>query len=170
MKNFFTPSKKDCSRGLWLPSCSEASNFLQQLLLLGAQAHRGLDHHAAKQVAGGAAAHRPRRPSRARETRGRTGSRWESSSTTSPSRVGTSTVPPSAAVVKLIGTSQDKMAALALEDGVLAHANLDIQVARRTAVAPGLALAGQVECDRPYRRPPAPSPAAIFSCRTRPCP
>ena len=37
------------------------------------------------------------------------------------------------------------MLAVALEDRVLAHVNLDVQIARRSAVAPRLALAGEAD-------------------------
>ncbi len=62
---------------------------------------------------------------------------------TSPSSVGTSTVPPSAAVTKVMGTSQDRWLPSRSKIGMLLHANLDIQIAGRAAVAARLALAVQ---------------------------
>ena len=76
-------------------------------------------------------------------------------SSTLPSSVGTSTEPPSAAVAKLTGHLAAQVLALALEDRVLADRDVDVEVAGRPAVAPGLALAATAGCGRRCRRRPA---------------
>ena len=63
-----------------------------------------------------------------------------------------------------------QVAALALEDRVLAHADLDVQVARRAAVAARLALAVQADAIARCRRPAGTLTGSVFSWRTRPWP
>ncbi len=64
---------------------------------------------------------------------------------TSPSSVGTSTVPPSAAVAKLTGTSQLRCAPSRSKMACSRTCDLDVQIARRAAVASGLAFAAEAD-------------------------
>ena len=159
VKNFFTPSKNDCSRGLWLPSCSEASklrssSFCSAVRLTGvstttrqnrsparAAAHRAHALLAQPENAAGLGLGRNlehhfaverRHLDRATERRGGEADRH------------------------LAG----EVAAVALEDRMFAHADLDVQVPGGTAVAPRLALAGQADAIAAVDARPARSRAA----------
>src|SRR5580658_717735 len=168
VKNFLTPSKKLCSRGLWLPSCSEASNFLSNSFCSPLK-DTGVSTMTRQNRSPADPPRTGRTPfSRSRNTR----PDWVSAgilSTTSPSSVGTSTAPPSAAVEKLMGTSHDRW--LPSRSKMLCS-RTRISTYRSPA-GPPLRPASPL----PFRRirSPVSTPAgtltlSCFSCRTRPWP
>src|SRR6202142_2041390 len=118
--------------------------FLEQFLLFGIEAHRRFDHHPAKQVPGRTAAHRPHA--------------LLANAKHAPGLGLAGDLDHHLAVERrhLDRTAQRRrgeadrhlagqVAAVALENGVLAHADLHIEVARRTAVAAGFAFAVQAD-------------------------
>ena len=62
-----------------------------------------------------------------------------------PSSVGTSTLPPSAAVHERHRRAAIEIVAVALEDRVLRHRDEDVEIARRPAIEAGLAFARKAD-------------------------
>ena len=70
-------------------------------------------------------------------------------------------------MVKLIGTSREKILPFTLEDGVFAYAHFDVKIAGRTAVASSLALAVHADAIAGVDAREHVT-GSVFSWRTRP--
>src|SRR5262245_49900583 len=116
----------------------------QQGLLLVGEIHRRFQHDAAEQIAGRSAAHRLHALLAQPEHAPGLGFGWHLEIDVTAERRDFD----GAAQRRRREAHGDfarQVAAVALEDRVLAHADLDVEISRRTAVAPGFAFAGEAD-------------------------
>src|ERR1019366_43905 len=143
-KEFLDAGEKRLFARLVAALLQRGLEFPEQFLLFGVEAHRRFDHHPAKQVPGRTAAHRPHAFfANAKHAPGlRLAGDLEHHLADERRHLDrTAQVRGGEADRHLAG----QVAAVALENGVLAYADLDIEVARRTAVAAGFAFAVQAD-------------------------